>query len=254
MAERENSATDVKTSERVLDIIEIIHRVEEITTSELAQKIDTSTSTAHRHLKTLENNGYLRKEGEKYKIGLKFFEIGGKVRDRKNVYQKSMGVVDDLTSETNERVQLVTSENGVGYTLYSKSGERGVQTNIYAGHSFYLHSTAGGKSMLAEYDDGRINNIVEVHGLEMMTPETINSLKDLYDEIERIRDSGYAINRGERVNGLWAVGSSITSNKKVYGAVSISGPANRMSEKRIENELVPLLQGYVNEIELNLKY
>lgn len=55
----------------------------------------------------------------------------------------------------------------------------------------------------------------------------ITNVNDLWEEIEAIRDRGYAFNLQESFEGLHALGASITDENDIaIGAISISGLAN----------------------------
>ena len=59
----------------------------------------------------------------------------------------------------------------------------------------------------------------------------------------------------ESVEGLHAVGAPITDEDDVaIGAISISGPANRLDGTLLREELPSLLLGTVNEITINLAH
>jgi DNA-binding IclR family transcriptional regulator len=56
----------------------------------------------------------------------------------------------------------------------------------------------------------------------------------------------------ESLGGLRAVGCPIRIKGEVVGAISISGPAERISDAYFDEELPAILRSAANEIELNL--
>jgi DNA-binding IclR family transcriptional regulator len=93
---------------------------------------------------------------------------------------------------------------------------------------------------------------VEARGLEQRTDRTIGSLEELLRELETTRERGYAVNDEEAVKGARAVGTAIVVDGSVVGAISIVGPANRMTDRQLEDGIVDHVLGAANELELKL--
>jgi len=54
---------------------------------QISERLGLANSTVHGHLKTLEANQLLVKEGNEYHLGLQFFHYGNFTRERKPEYQ-----------------------------------------------------------------------------------------------------------------------------------------------------------------------
>ena len=108
--------------------------------------------------------------------------------------------------------------------------------------------------MLAEMPRDRVESILDHHGLAGSTSNTLTDRESLFETLETICERGYAFNDGEEVSGIRAVGMAITTNGEIHGALSISGPSNRVQGERFREELPEILSGAVNEVELKLTY
>lgn len=109
--------------------------------------------------------------------------------------------------------------------------------------------------MLAAMSDQEVESIIKDKGLEAKTENTITDIDSLFEELEEIREKGVAFNREETNLGIRAVGASITRpNGVVLGAISVSGPAHRLSGELFNEELPKKIRGTAQEIELNLEY
>jgi len=108
--------------------------------------------------------------------------------------------------------------------------------------------------MLAEMPRNRVEAILDRHGLPGATENTLTSRETLFETLDTIRERGYAFNDGEEVEGIRAVGMAIVTDDDVHGALSVSGPSNRVQGERFRDELPEILSGAVNEIELKLTY
>uniref|UniRef100_UPI003EB6AA54 IclR family transcriptional regulator domain-containing protein n=1 Tax=Halarchaeum sp. P4 TaxID=3421639 RepID=UPI003EB6AA54 len=83
-------------------------------------------------------------------------------------------------------------------------------------------------------------------------PATITDEEELFAELERTRERGYAIDDEERLPGLRCVAAPVLGDAGgVLGAVSIAGPTNRFRGERFEVDLPERLLETVNIIELS---
>jgi DNA-binding IclR family transcriptional regulator len=119
----------------------------------------------------------------------------------------------------------------------------------------HLHCTALGKAILAYLPEERVREIIDTHGLPERTDATITDEEELFDELEGIRDRGYARDMEERVAGLLCVAAPIRNlDGDPLGAISVSGPTSRMKGERFDEEVPEELTSTANVIELNLNY
>jgi DNA-binding IclR family transcriptional regulator len=238
-----------------MSIVEQIRETGGATVTELAAESDLAKSTVHGYLATMHDEGYLVKDGTDYHVGTKFLRLGEHSRTRRQEYSMAAEKVTDLADRTDERAQFVVEEHGRGVFLYRKTGEHAVETNSGTGKRMYLHSTAAGKSILAHLTRENVEAIIDEWGLPAITENTISNREALFDELEAIRDRGYAFNHEENIEGLHAVGAPLVLDEQgVIGALSISGPTHRMKGDWFDRELPDRLLGIVNELELNIAY
>ncbi|MFB6133651.1 MAG: IclR family transcriptional regulator [Halanaeroarchaeum sp.] len=238
-----------------MSILETLRDHDGMRLTDLADELDMAKSTIHRYLQTLLETEYLVQEGGEYHVGLRFLDLGEHARNRVEGYQLAKQKVGDLADETDERAQFIVEEHGKAVYLHRESGTHGVQTDPGIGKRIDLHCTAAGKAILSEWSDDDIRALVDTHGLPRRTENTITDLPTLMDQIESIRERGYAVNTQENIEGLRAIGVAVSSPQTgVIGAFSVSGPLNRMKGDWFDQELPDLLLGIANEIELNLRY
>lgn len=250
-----NQHRTVKAGERMFAILETIEELGGVRVSELAEHVDLAKSTVHRYLVTMEECGYLVKEGDMYHVGLRFLELGEYARSRKKAYPMAEPKVAELARETNERAQFIVEEHGAAVYIHRAFGEHAIRTDPGIGKRIPVHATSAGKAILAHMPNIRTEQIIEEQGLASITDYTITNPDELWTELEEVREQGYAINNQENIQGLRAVGVPVIGPAdQVLGAFSVSGPIHRMEEERLENELLSLLMGTANELELNLMH
>lgn len=245
----------LSTTETSLRVIDALRRLGGGRVTEVAEELDLAPSTVHAHLNTLEKNRYLTKEGDEYRLGLQFLELGGYVRQSYEYCSLASSTVERLADETRRRAHFIVEEHGQGVFLFVESGPQAIETYSREGRRFWLHQSAGGKAILAALPDTRVREIVDRWGLPRQTPATITDAEEMFECLERVRErDGIAFNDGEQVEGIRAVGAPVRlPNGKVLGALSISGAAHRLKGDRFRTELPDTVLGTANELELRIK-
>lgn len=244
-----------KTTETSFRIIDALRESDGATMAELSERLDLSPSTVHRHLVTLRERSFVTYDGTEYRIGLQFLTIGGYAQRQITGFSEIKKKVDALAEQTDDRVQFIVEENGERVYIYTKVGQSSVYTGASTGRRGPIHTSAAGKAILAEYPRAKVESIIEQHGLPPVTEHCLTTPEALFTELDEISERGYAVNKQETTKGVHAVGAVITdAENKPIGALSVSGPASRMKEDRLHNELPELILGAVNELELYIEH
>jgi hypothetical protein len=111
------------------------------------------------------------------------------------IYQVAKPEVDELASGTGEHANLMIEEHGRGVFLYKAQGDDAVQLDTHAGMRVPLHTTALGKAILAHSPSETVDAIVERHGLQQVTDQTITTREAL---MRRGQSSAPCPSRGPR--------------------------------------------------------
>ncbi len=244
----------LKTVRRNFEIIEFLQENSGSSVAEITDDLDIPSSTAHVHLKTLESLGYLVNKDGEYHIGLKFLMLGESARYKEEIYDLGSSEVEKLANETGELANLMIEENDRGVYIHRARGDQAIMADTRAGKSVDLHCRAAGKAILAYLPKERVKDIIDNQGLNEKSPHTITDEDDLFEELERIRENGYALDDGEQMEGLRCVGAPIISDDEVIGAISISGPKGRIRGSRFNKTIPEKVVSVANIIEINLSY
>ncbi|OYR40061.1 transcriptional regulator [Halorubrum sp. Ib24] len=242
-----------KTTETSLRLIDVLRDTDGMTIVDLSEHLGLAPSTVHRHLATLKKHGYVVRDGDVYALGLQFLTIGGQIQRRVTAYPMIKEKVDALADETGERAQFIVEENGERVYLYTEVGQSAVQTGAHVGKRGAIHTSAGGKAILAAYDRDRVEAILDDRGLDA-GHDAITTREELFAELDAISDRGYAFNRQETTAGVHAIGAPVIAGGEVVGALSVSGPANRITGDRFTEALPERILGAVNELELHIEH
>ena len=245
----------VKSVETAVRILETLEELDGAGVTELAGEVEIAKSTVHDHLRTLEAKEFVVKDGSKYHVGLRFLDHGGRARKRQKVYNVGKPEIRKLAENTGELANLVVEEHGLGVYIDVARGANAVNLDTYIGKREFLHSTAVGKAILSHLPKDQVDSIVDKHGLPKETERTTTARDELYRELETVRERGFATDKEERLSGLRCVAAPIVLNERdVLGAVSVSGPASRMQDERLESELATEVIRITNIIEVNTSY
>lgn len=222
--------------------------------SDLARELGLTKSNSHRLLKTLVSCGFAQSNGDsgKYSATLKLWELGSQVLAKVDIKNVSGTFLQALADKTGETVHLsVFIENVVVY-IDKIDSPQPVRAYSQIGKSAPAYCVATGKVLLAYQSEEVIEGVCR--SLEQHTSRTITDPEELQRELARIRQLGYAINRGEWREGVCGVGAPIRdSSGQVVGAVGISGPATRMKPTFMRDQ-VPEVIAVANSISRALGY
>jgi DNA-binding IclR family transcriptional regulator len=250
-SDREKETQTLNTVTTAFKIVEQLEERESLRVKELAEFLDASRSKAYIYLNTLRELGFVVKHDNSYRLSYRWLEKGGIVRRQRELFDISVSEVDKLADQTGELANLGTEENGQRVLVYNSKGDDAVSDETSIGEHTYMHWSALGKVILASLSEERVRKILEQHGLPAATENTICDESELFEELDRIDEQGYALEDEEREYSMRAVAVAIISKSgNPIGSLSISGPKDRFHENRIKEDIVPNLNSAASAIEL----
>ena len=238
----------VQSIDRVLDILEALSAAPQgLALSELAAATSLHASTAHRLLASLANRGYVRKDPQsgKYRLTLRLYEISRRVSSVLDLFTASKPILETLSNEVKEVIHLVERDgNDVVYLYKMEPFSRPISITSSVGLHNPMYCTGVGKSIMAYLPEKEVRTIWEQTQVVRFTPKTIATWEELQADLALIRQRGYAIDD----LGVRCIAAPIYSwNGTPLGAMSISGPAVRMTDSAIA-EFAPKLLYTAGEI------
>lgn len=255
MENQDATASTVHAVETSLAVVSAIQELDEPGITELATHLNLPKSTVFNHVKTLEQNHYIiESEGKGYRLGLKFLDHGIQARQKIEVFEASSPAMEQLAEETQLAVWLAVEEFGKVVCIRKELGERAVPTRGEIGRRLHMHSSSLGKAILANLPDERVDQIIDTYGLPARTEHTVTDRAELLEELDQIREQGYALNDSESLEGLRAVASPIFSESEVHGSICVAGTRSHVDGEYLDTQLPARVKDAANEIELNLIY
>lgn len=246
----------LKTVEITCEVLRTIKELDDVTVTELSDEMNMSKGAAYNHLATLRKEGFLVKDNNKYKLSYIFLPYSEYLKNRSNLYNQGVGIVQNLAEETGESVNIMIEEYGKGIFLYKKVSQKGIASEFYRDqleNTEYLHWTAAGKAILANLPYERVEVIVNTHGLPRATNNSITEREQLRNELEEIRERGFALNDEEQVPGVRAIGAPVILDDQVLGALSLSGPISRIDDQKFTQLYPDKVMEAANIIEVSIE-
>ena len=208
----------------------------ELSLAEISREVDAHKSSVFRVLTTLKAAGFLEKDplSGKYRLGLKILDLAGRVWGRYDIRQIATPYMEELARETGEVIHLAVLD-GSDIVYLEKKGQGQVLTvATRLGGRNPAYASSMGKILLADLSKSELKAIFGRGKLEKLTPNTIDEIPKLIEELARIREQGFALDNEETFPGIRCVGAPIRdAGGKVVAAVSVTVPAQRMDDKRV---------------------
>lgn len=227
------SAYPIRSVDRVCDILDTLANAPDgVTLTEVADATGLPKSSAFRYLSALEARHYVQRghDAVTYRLGLAFrpqhtrgitrlAELARpaleRLRDRIEE-TTNLGLLDGTSI-----VHSVVCESPQMMRLAARVGERG-----------YVHATALGKAMAAGLPEDRVRSLIAVSGMPRFTDATITDLPTLLDELQKVREQGYAVDEQENQEGGRCVAVAIPG-LGFAAAVSVSALAARFDATEV---------------------
>ena len=241
---------------RVMEILKLIGCENDLTLTDISEKLNFSKSTIQPILKTLLQLGYIVQDSGKrtYRIGLETFKISQNYLNDNTSLEMIKGHMKEIVTQCNEICQMGIFDNGDTKSVTYIAKEEPTQSVVLIsniGVSLPSHATALGKCLLSSFPNDYILEMYK-DGMEKVTEDTVNDVNKLIDQLEYIRENQYIIEIGEVTEGILCVGIPLVQDQKVIASLSVSMPIYRSSDEKVEF-LKELLLKHKKEIDMVLR-
>lgn len=216
---------------KALEALETLKRAPEpLALHQLAAALRLTKSSLLRILQTLEDAGYLERNGFGQYLLTADMRPLVPTRLLSTLLRAAAPVMRDLTREYRETTGLAfLFDNHIEVIAVVESPQLMRMGNT-VGRILQPHASALGKTITAFQDDPRRERLLRSYGISAFTPQTITDEKEIAAEYERIRRRGYATDAEETTpEGFCFAAPIFTSPREVLAAVSMSIPKSRLS-------------------------
>lgn len=223
--------------------------------SEAAKELGLPKSSTSALMAALADQGLLRRTSERrYRLGWRVMAMSQILLATTGFREEARRAMEYLVSIFGETVHLAALERGQVIYVDKLQGTRAVQVSVTAvGGKFPAHASSVGKAILAHKPWEDVVEILEREGMPARTPNTITSLEDFRDELEKVRHLGYALDLEEGLLELSCVAAPIRDHTgEVVASMSLSVPTYRFEANR--ERYRQAIVSTVREVSRNLGY
>jgi DNA-binding IclR family transcriptional regulator len=218
------------TVAKALAVLEYVALDRLTTIAQLGERTGLPRSTLHRLIGTLIDQGFLYRTAHgHYRASFKLWRIGSTAVDYDSVRESARAVLSQLVRETSETAHYSVYEDGYAVYVEKLDGLHPIRSYTAIGGRSPAYATATGKALLAWQDEAEIKRVAR--SAKRFTDTTMTKPADIVAEMKRIRECGYAINRGEWRDGVWGIAAPVRGpDQSILAAVGISGPEARFRD------------------------
>lgn len=216
----------------------------EITTTEVTAALDLNFVTAHRFLRTLEHVGAVVAASKgRYRLSYAFVDLGDRVASGDRLGRILQPVLNAITADIQEASMASTFQSDMVVCIARAVSGRQLSVDIRVGSRLEAYCTAHGKTWLAFMPQRQRQQYLDTVERIRFTPNTLAEREALESCLADIDRTGYAVNDGEREDGIRAVAVPLLARGgRMIAGLSVFGPASRMTDAALARALERLRQ------------
>ena len=202
--------------------------------SELSRRLGLSKGTVFAIASTLEHLGMLVRDpvSKRFSLGYTLLELGRRAFFRGDVREVARKPMEDLVEEIQENVFLGVLNGDHVTILDVVESKRELKITAPTGTRLPLLAGATGKVFLATMDRDRAREVVNSLGLTAYTPNSITDVDRYIEEIEEVRQKGFATDDEEYIRGVRAVTCPLEADPLPH-AIWVVGFTTSLDDKKM---------------------
>jgi DNA-binding IclR family transcriptional regulator len=203
---------------------------------DLAELLDTSSSTVSRLVSTLAAAGLVEQEPDTGRVylGLGLALLGNSALGRRELDLIALPAMAELSAEFKEYISLSRLHKWKVIIMRGRTLET-LRRDITMMSVVPVHGSAPGKVLAAWQDARYVRQMLAEHGMDALTSKTITSVDAFMEELARIRKAGFALDDEELIHGLRHVAAPVYDHRgQVVATISAGGSAHRVAGAQLE--------------------
>jgi DNA-binding IclR family transcriptional regulator len=225
----------VKSLLRALDVLAALAGSERpLTLSEIVSRTGFSRTAAYNVIATYELRGLVRRDSQnRYQLGWGLFELGEQARSRSDLSDVARPVVEDLAESTGETVLLGVLDQGSVIYVEKAESRRSIRMVEAPGRRLPLHESVTGLVLLA-YAAPTLR--------DRYLADLAGAREELAQRTADIVGRGYATSVQDLDPDLSSASVPVHGpDGQTIAALTVAGPASRLTQDRVEEFLPDLL-------------
>lgn len=224
-----------------------------LTLSEVARAVAMPAATARRCLLTLEELGYLTRNGRSFLLRPKVLELGSAYLESMNIERLTRTHLEELARATSDSAALCVLDDTEVVYVARASVRTLIRLEAHVGSRFPAHATSTGRVLLAGLGSERLELYFRTATLEALTDKTVVNPAKLRQLIEECRRSGYSAVEDELAYGVIALAVPVfDQHRRVVAALNSSSHSRRISKSKLVRDRLAMLQDVSRQISADL--
>ena len=221
--------------------------------SEVANLTSLPAATARRCLMTLEELGYVIRNGRQFLLRPKVLELGAAYIDSMNIDFLTKTHLEEVARNTGDSAALCVLD-GTDIVYVARTSIRTLlRLEAHVGSRFPAHATSVGRVLLAGLTPASLDRYFETAKIERLTSHTVTDPEELRRIIEKCRRSGYSVVKDELDYGVVALAVPVRDQQgRVVAALNSSSHSARITVSRLVEERLEMLRGVSGQITRDL--
>jgi IclR family transcriptional regulator, acetate operon repressor len=199
-------------------------REQMLTAADIISRTGLPRSSVFRDLRHLTQTGFLYQDGttKRYALGRRILQLGMTVRQQLSSEDLIAVPLLELVNRTHETVTFSLLDLPSRICVFRIEAPSELRQFAQIGARYPLHLGAAGKAILAYLSPDLVAEVLKSHDVDRAREAEIAT------QLARIRETGYAITSGERVEGVSSTAAPVFVGDAIFGSVAIAGPSDRI--------------------------
>jgi IclR family pca regulon transcriptional regulator len=224
-----------------------------LTLSDIARAAAMPAATARRCLLTLEELGYVTRNGRAFLLRPKVLELGAAYLESMNIEQLTKTHLEELARQTGDSAALCVLDGAEIVYVARASVRTLIRLEAHVGSRFPAHATSTGRVLLAGSSPERLQHFLHTARLEALTDRTVTDRARLDQLIEECRRSGYSVVEDELAYGVIALAVPVLDQAgRVVAALNTSSHSRKTTKAKLVRDRLAMLQQVAQQISADL--
>lgn len=240
----------VAALEKGLSVIEALGASgSKLTLSDVARGAGITRAAARRFLLTLTALGHAEYDGQRFALTPRVLRLGYAYFSSASLPRLAQPVLERVGERTHEVASLAVLDGTEVLFLGRSTRRRIVSATTGVGTRMPAYCSAMGRALLAHWPESEIDAFLRSIPRDRLTPKTKTGMRELLDEIAKVREQSYAISDEELEIGLRSIAVPVADSRgQSVVAIAVSLQASHMTAAQMVRQILPTLRSARDEL------
>lgn len=183
--------------------------------TEIAKGLDLNKSTVFNMVHTLADLQVLeRLPNGKFTFGTRLYVLGKAAGSKAELIRTAHPFLEEIAAETDFSAFLGVRLGRKAVIVDKVDAAVGIKVSSEVGMRLPLVAGAGGKALLSQLSDSKLDEILTANGLRRFTPYTCVDRGKFEEAVLKVRDEGVAIDIEEYIEGIIAAAVPVNTHRE----------------------------------------